>query len=100
MEYLGLAEPGGAWGDRDRKLAEGLILHEGNTHTCGHNRDRSTNPDMDGWYEAVEDVCYACAALERRQADYGESNQPPPGTILRVVDTRPPDQPLPPAQPD
>lgn len=59
---------------------------------CGHDLERSSNPDMDGWYKVEEtEVCYACAALER----WREENEVlEPGLVPFVVDTRPESKPL------
>ncbi|WP_159622671.1 hypothetical protein [Ruania rhizosphaerae] len=87
MEYLS------SWSERDRTLAEGLLTYEAGLHSCGHPVGRAFNPEMDGWFEAEWDVCYACAAADRARAD---TEKPDPGAVLHVVDTRPADKPLPP----
>lgn len=101
MEYLT------DWTDRDRKLAEALLIHEAQMHSCGHSLERSTHPDMEGWFALAgkdEDagpavVCYACAAIERAQRQMRKDNvDPTPGMLMRVVDTRPASKPLPPRQ--
>lgn len=74
-------------------LAQALTVLESDEHRCGHRLSRSTNPAMDGSYEADADiVCFACAADEEfRKAHKGL----PPGAIVRVHDTWPADEPLP-----
>lgn len=82
MEFLG-------WAPRDRYLAEGLLEYEGNLHSCGHDAKKAFDPLADGWYEAdTSVVCQACAAAERLMSDEKEKLEP--GTVLRIVDTRPP----------
>lgn len=94
LEYLN------DWTARDRGLAEALLQYEDGLHSCGHPLSRSAHPDMDGYYEVdTEVVCYACAA----QASWEKDNKPddrPPGQVVRVLDTRPPEKPLPPLRPD
>lgn len=83
------------WSARDRGLATALTVLEDSVHACGHDLERSTHPDMGGgWYE-VDDtmVCEACAALEKWRA---ETENPEPGVMPVVVDTRPENRPLPP----
>ena len=81
LEYLE------SWTARDRNLAEALITHEDTRHKCGHDITKSTDPDMDGWFEVDDEtVCYACQALERYEKDVKE---PQPGVLLHVVNRRP-----------
>lgn len=89
------------WLREDRALALALDSYERSLcGECGHPRDRAWHPDMDGWYEAKEIHCNACAALQRKAREDAESKQgTPAGRKLAAVDTRPPDLPLHPIKP-
>lgn len=49
------------------------------------DKHRSHNPDMDGWYDVEEDVCYGCAAVETHVANKDVKGS----TKLYVRDTGP-----------
>ena len=77
----------------DRLLTQALTVYEQDTHSCGHQLSRSTNPAMADGYEAdAEVVCYACAAAAAYRSEHKHLED---GAIVRVVDTWPPDEPLP-----
>lgn len=71
------------WSPRDRGLATALMVLEDTVHSCGHDLERSTHPDMDGWYGAEPVVCYACAAAER---DQEENPDREPGEMRQIVE--------------
>lgn len=77
----------------DRLLTQALTVYEQDIHSCGHPLSRSANPAMADGYEAdAEVVCHACAAA----AKFREENKHlEDGAIVRVIDTWPPDEPLP-----
>lgn len=65
---------------------------------CGQPRHEAWNPDSLGWYEVREAECSGCAAL----ADDSKANKDHdrPQRQVWTVDTRPPDMPLMPWNPD
>lgn len=84
---LGLEE--GEWTETDRMLA--LAYHsykQGLCGSCGLPVRLAHNPDMEGWFEASETICEACAAKDRWRADHKEKD-PEPGLLLGALDTRP-----------
>lgn len=84
--------PSPAWVHDDRALLLALAHVEASergfgTCVCGVPADEAWNPEMDGWYEAVDVVCHACTAA----SDDGQVTR----TVIR--NTRPLDKgPLPP----
>jgi hypothetical protein len=74
------------WSNRDRALAEGLLLLEAGTGPHGIPLRLALDPDNDGWFEVDEHVDYAQAAIERwRESSKGNVE---PGTFPVVVDVR------------
>lgn len=43
---------------------------------------------MDGWFEAVEHVDHAQAAIDRWRSDHADGKSVEPGTRVTVVNTR------------
>lgn len=75
---------GGQWRESDRKLAVALTIYERSLcPTCGHVMARSHDPEMDGWYDAHEDTCYACAAVDLHTAG---QKDPTPGAKVYVTE--------------
>lgn len=88
------SENPGRWTGPDRQLAVGLTLYEADLGPCGHPHSVSTDDEMDGWYDVDDDTtCHACAARDRWAR---ENQEPPPGALVGVINTRP--TPLPPSQ--
>ena len=75
------------WSARDQALAVALVAHEASIGRCGKSHAGTTDPDLDGWFEVdTEQVCYACAALERHEREQQEPGEP--GQLVRIVDLR------------
>ena len=87
LAMLGLTT-GRHWTETDRHLALAFHAYEqALCPCCGQPKRLAHNPEMDGWYEATETVCAACAAKDRWQADHSEKH-PEPGLLLGIADTR------------
>lgn len=70
-----------------------MTVYEQDTHSCGHQLSRSTNPAMADGYEAdAEVICHACAAAAHFRS---ENKHLEDGAIVRVIDTWPLDEALP-----
>jgi hypothetical protein len=72
----------------DHALLEGLELHEGRLCRCNIPIELAWHSDMEGWFDGPEVVCHACSALQGREVTYS-----------RLVNTRPPDDVVPPFVP-
>lgn len=60
-----------------------------NHDRCQIPREIAFDPENDGWFEVDDStVCGACAELDRYEKEH-EKNPPEPGTLLRVIYTRP-----------
>lgn len=70
------------WSPRDRALAEGLLLQQDETCTCGNPRWLCHHPDTQGQWDVVDDVCYAAEALAQAMDDGAE---PEPGLMRHTV---------------
>lgn len=81
------------WSDRDRGLAEALLLHEDNQCPgCGHDREHAWDERSEGEYEAEPHTCQACRARELAQ-DEVKGREKKPGqhlTVRRIPGQGPP----------
>lgn len=74
---LGKSRPHEGWSVRDRGLAEALTEYEDRFCSgCGQRRDEAWDPVTSGHYEAHEQVCNACAAVDDAHKEHKE---PVPG---------------------
>lgn len=86
----------GVWKPQDRFAAMALLEYETTLHACGFPVDVAMHPEMGGYFEVDDtNVCAACAALDEYRRERA-NDQPIPGQVLRVINTWPQDEPLPP----
>ncbi|QAY69985.1 hypothetical protein [Xylanimonas protaetiae] len=79
--YLGVAEPGGAWLDRDRALAEVLLLYERSACPgCGMPKNSAWDPRSEGEFTVERHTCQACAEKDR----VSSASKDTPGQYLTV----------------
>lgn len=83
MDMLGI--PSRPWSEANRYLAQALTLHDKDLCPggCGHYLDDTSGADADGWFECESTYCDACRARDDNK------DQPQPGELRYVVDTRP-----------
>ncbi|MDR4533209.1 hypothetical protein [Glutamicibacter sp. PS] len=85
----------GDWTDKDYLLSLALTVYEDGLCSCGHPVELAHHPDNDGWYEAHQKICHACAARER--ATKGTEKNPhraEPGERVYTTYDRPAGKPL------
>lgn len=78
--FLGHRADEGPWTNRDRELAEALVIYEaGLCPGCAQPLSESLDPDREGWYEVHIQTCAACRA--KAAAKSGEE----PGELVSVM---------------
>lgn len=72
----------GKWGEKDLLLTLCLTLYRDGLCSCGKPLIVAHDPANEGWYEAKESVCHACAPTERHRE---EDKKPTPGAKVYPV---------------
>lgn len=68
-----MSDPGGRWSDRDRGLAEALIVHEASLCPgCGQPKHVAWDPRSEGEFDVEKVTCQACAAKDQAAKKSGD----------------------------
>ena len=79
--FLGLRADEGPWDERDRELAQALLLHEASLcDGCSQPLSETLDPDREGWYLVELHSCAACRARDIELKDA----KPEPGMRVTV----------------